>query len=191
MYTIHKLCRDENGIKKEQFVMYEYPNHRKFDLDLAIHMAGLEYCAIAGGMSAGYSETEFTYYDFVDQVPNDICEKYGFSKIIINDEAKPVDQDSLVAAKMEVRSYLREREKNETEWDMAARVFYEFEAKMREWSPELMEWGPKTMTIGALFWAREFVRRGIVNDEVHRNEFLRERLEGIEKVNSLFKRVAK
>lgn len=189
MFTIHKLFRDEDG-KKEQFVMYEYPNHKKFDLELAIHMAALEYCAIAERMSAGDSAIGFTYYDFVDQVPNDICEKYGFSKIIINDEAKPVDQDSLVAEKMEMRSYLREREKNETEWDMAARVFYEFEAKMRELSPELMEWSPKTMTIGALFWAREFVRRGIVNDEGHRNEFLQERLEGIEKANSLFDRVA-
>lgn len=190
MFTIHKLIRDEDGMKKEQFVLYQYLNRKNYDLEFAIHMAVLEYCATADGMRTQYSKTGFTYQDFVDRVPNSICEKHGFLKTIINDEAELIDRDLLIAEKMEVKSYLHGCEKNDAEWDMTVQVFYDFETKVRKWKPELMEKNPKEMTSKILFWARKFAQSYIVNNDYHRDEFLQERLKEIEKENSLSKRAA-
>lgn len=63
-------------------IVFEVPNEA-FDLVEAVKKASTEYCQTEEGRATyNYNCHSFNWADFAMSVPNEICEKYGFKKVV-------------------------------------------------------------------------------------------------------------
>lgn len=76
------ITYDRDGVKfRLNSFQFEVPDEQ-FDLIQAIKDAAKEYCATAEGQKTlSYNCGEFNYGDFDMHVPNEYCEKHGFSRV--------------------------------------------------------------------------------------------------------------
>jgi hypothetical protein len=63
-------------------IVFEVPDDA-FDLVEAVKKASTEYCQTEEGIATyRYNCHSFNWADFAMSVPNEICEKYGFKKVV-------------------------------------------------------------------------------------------------------------
>lgn len=63
-------------------ILFEVPDE-KFDIEEAARKAATEYCLTENGRKIyDYNCSSFNWADFEMNVPNEICEKFGFRKVI-------------------------------------------------------------------------------------------------------------
>ena len=79
--TITAIERDGWDLRTLSIV-FEVPDEA-FDLVKAVKKASTEYCLTENGRATyEYNCHSFNWADFAMSVPNEICEKYGFKKVV-------------------------------------------------------------------------------------------------------------
>lgn len=171
MFTVHRLPPQEDGGKPELFAVYSAPDG--FDLEQGIHDAGVDFC-YGYYKRCGGIET-LTNDDFIRLVDNDTCEKYGFSKLIVQNEAEDIDPDTVCVSVREQKHLFAERDEDEKlntaaleaakARDTAIRmaiieIAKKMEASVKRTDSRLARWPLGSKVGKAALWAMEFVDSG-------------------------------
>lgn len=156
MYEIQKVLCKNAGIPKEVFVMFVY--NLETNLRQSIHDATLEYC-IAERQKGHVTPFDMTLQDFVESVPNTLCEKYGFQKIMVNDVAEDCDGSRVCLDECDLHRHLEDRKKLSRQKKAMEQVFGSFGMRMeaaQKKSPAVAGWSFHQITKQMLVWAEEF-----------------------------------
>ena len=109
MLVIHRLPPQEDGGRPERLVLYSAPDG--FDLEQGIHDAGVDFCY--GFYKYSGEMANLTNEDFVRFVDDDTCQKYGFSKLIVREEAEDINPDDICVSVRELKHLFTERDEDE------------------------------------------------------------------------------
>lgn len=178
MYEIQKVLCKTAGIPKEVFVMFVY--NLGTNLKQSIHDATLAYC-IAERQKGHVTPFDMTLQDFVESVPNTLCEKYGFQKILVNDVAEDCDGSRVCLDECDLHRHLEDRKKLVRQKKAMEQVFGSFGMRMeaaQKKSPAVSGWSFHQITKLMLVWAEEFADKyGEKNIYTHRDQdFVNEKL---------------
>lgn len=109
MLVIRRLPPQGDDKHPELFVVYSAPDG--FDLEQGIHDAGVDFCY--GFYKYCGEMADLSNGEFVRLVDNDTCEKYGFSKLLVREEAEDIDPAANCVSVRELKHLFTERDENE------------------------------------------------------------------------------
>lgn len=109
MLVIRRLPPREDGERPELFVVYSAPDG--FDLEQGIHDAGVDFCY--GFYKYCGEMADLSNDEFARLVDNDTCEKYGFSKLMVREEAEDIDPNAICVSLRELKHLFSERDEEE------------------------------------------------------------------------------
>ena len=108
MITIHYFAYNLGGVMAATYAVYVTPANS--DLGQLIHDASLDFCRAK--RDNGREVPELTYAQFALCVPNEFCERHGFTKILTKDVATPYDGNSICLSRFEINRYLKDMDAN-------------------------------------------------------------------------------
>jgi hypothetical protein len=192
MWELHCVpCNTANGIT-DIYVMYCISEGH--DLRQSIHDAMVEYCYNKYQEQPDSSITTLDYGEFIRFVPNELCKKHGFSKIVINEnaEAHSTDEIRVDIPEMSHIISLMNREANRSNAQReAAReqekireiAFYKFSQKvaasLKRENSRFSDVPVDCIMRHAYDWAKEYVESGNtdINDTASMNRFFERKVD--------------
>ena len=154
MLIKHRVKHDIEGVENPVYVAYDAP--QDCDITQLIHDAALDYSLAT--CQTGDTVTGMSYIDFIERVPNEFCEKYGFRKIVMDDTTQTIPGENICLTAHEVKRQLADRKKAASQ---NAALHKAFSAFGRRLEPALRKnpadrWTFYHITKWMLAWSEEF-----------------------------------
>lgn len=176
---IHEVARPVGDSTVSQVVIYEFA-HEPVDFWQCISDAITDYCLTPAGRQRFADGQMLTYNDFLDYVPNELCQKHGFSRVMASAEAKHIDGQDALVHRCGLTSYIRRQEQEQERQTKIKKALPRVTAEMtrvKESIPRMSDWSFTRMTTTAVRLAEEYVD----NDLYGLREFVEQRLEQLAK----------
>lgn len=162
MQIIHRVDRHDNGNMKSEVVVYNF-QQSPTDIWQRIHDAILDYCTTPEGRQRAESGGMTTYDDFLDFVPDDICNRHGLERIMASNVAQHIPTQAIVVDKREIVRTLRQLDREQEREEAIQRIIPQLAkamADMQSLAPKTDKWSFWQIANTSVKWSVEYVDSG-------------------------------
>lgn len=164
---VHKVNREVEGQQITQMIAYLLPKG-EVDMWQYIHDATVDYCCTEEGQQKFAAGKMLTYADFLDNVPDNICENCGFTMLRLDNEALSIDGNICLRDRSDIAYQIK---RHEAQLDRQAKLRCLIPRFARELDsmdtkvkfPQISRWGLAKLTTTAVKLAEDYIDTGALN----------------------------
>lgn len=184
MLIFHIVKHVVEGVETSVHVAYDAPQN--CDIVQLIHDAALDYLIATHRIDD--EVTGMSYMDFIQHVPNEFCERYGFRKLILDDVAKSSNGESLCFTPHEARRQLRDHQRATYQHIALHKAFSAFGRRMEpalRKSTAMADWTFHQVTKQMLEWSEEFAAMDVDPYGHFERNFVSEKLDLVRRAEQM------
>lgn len=162
MRIVHKVPRSVGDSIVSDVVLYEFAQEPN-DFWQHIHDAIMDYCATPEGRQRVADGQMATYDDFLAYVPNEICQKHGFDRVIASAEAIHCDSQLRIVNTRSMAHFLHQLDQAQEREEAIHRTIPQLAkamADMHSQTPRTDKWSIWQIANTSIKWSVEFVESG-------------------------------